>query len=262
MPSIFQRHFAFRHPLFRQEQSTSGVHWNNSVYYLWWEFLRRHDGYKRTCENGGKGEYEKLYADFGNVHEGNFREWWTKDDRGARLFAEPPMPSSVRALTPKEIKELPEGWDSGALLIVAIPLSLRKRFIQQKLGKLLARHHKRKRGQRIHKESRSLYPIAAQFNIHSLKRMLEIYDLHQAQPKMPQWKIGQIFRLGNTLNDDELKGGRGRDNPVAVAKKNVSSVAVSKKLTEAKSIVEGVGHGVFPAFSRRKGAKSKKKTSN
>src|SRR5208282_6206767 len=107
MPSTFQRHFAFRHPLFRQEQSTSGVRWNNSVYYLWWEFLRRHDGYKRTCENGGKGEYEKLYADFGNVHEGNFREWWTKDDRGARLFAEPPMPSSVRALTPKEIKELP-----------------------------------------------------------------------------------------------------------------------------------------------------------
>ena len=112
MPSAFQRHFSFKHPLFRARRSTSGDWWENSVYYLWWEFLRRHDGYKRTCENGGKGEYEKLYADFGNVHEGTFREWWTKNDRGARLFAEPPMPSSVRALTPKEIKELPEGWDS------------------------------------------------------------------------------------------------------------------------------------------------------
>lgn len=262
MPSTFQRHFAFRHPLFRQEQSTSGVRWKDSVYYLWWEFLRRHDGYKRTCENGGKEEYEKLYADFGNVHEGNFREWWTKDDRGARLFAEPPMPSSVRALTPKEIKELPEGWDSGALLIVAIPLSLRKRFIQQKLSKLLARHHKRKRGQRTYKESRALYPIAAQFNIHSLKRMLELYDLHQAQPKVSQWKIGQRFRLGNALTDNELKGGRGRDNPVAVAKKNVLSVAVFKKLKEANSIIEGVGLGIFPTFSHRKGAKSKRGTSN
>ena len=261
MPSIFQRHFAFRHPLFRQEQSTSGVRWNNSVYYLWWEFLRRHDGYKRTCENGGKGEYEKLYADFGNVHQGTFREWWTKDDRGARLFAEPPMPSSVRALTPNEIQELPEGWDSGALLIVAIPLSLRKRFIQQKLSKLLARHHKRKRGQRTYKESRALYPIAAQFNIHSLKRMLELYDFRQERPEIPLWEIGQRFRLGNALTDNELKGGRGRDNSVAVAKKNVLSVSASKKLTEAKSIIKGVGHGVFPAFSRRKGAKSKRGTS-
>ena len=128
------RHFPFAHPLFRQEQSTSGVRWNNSVYYLWWEFLRRHEGYKETCENGGKGKYEKLYADFGNVHEGTFREWWTKDDRGARLFAEPPLPNNVVALTPKELDALPEDWDAGSLLVVAIPLSLRKRFIQQKLA--------------------------------------------------------------------------------------------------------------------------------
>lgn len=259
MPSTFRRHFTFRHPLFRQEQSTSGVRWNNSVYYLWWEFLRRHDGYKRTCENGGKGEYEKLYVDFGNVHEGSFREWWTKDDRGARLFAEPPMPSSVRALTQDEIEALPKDWDSGALLIVAIPLSLRKRFIQQKLGKLLARHHKRKRGQRTFKESRAVYPIAAQFNIHSLKRMLELYEFRQANPKMPLWQIGQRCRLGKVLTEEELKGGRGRDNPAAVAKKNVLSVAVSKKLTEAKSIIKGVGRGVFPTFSRQKGAKRKRK---
>ncbi|MGO9681987.1 MAG: hypothetical protein ACLPTZ_05200 [Beijerinckiaceae bacterium] len=256
MPSIFQRHFAFRHPLFRQEQSTSGVRWNNSVYYLWWDFLRRHDGYKTTCDNGGKGEYQKLYANFGNVHEGTFREWWTKNDRGARLFAEPPVPNAVVALTQEEIEGLPKNWDSGALLIVAIPLSLRKRFIQQKLNKLLARHHKRKRGQRTYRESRALYPIVAQFNIHSLKRMLELYDLRQANPKMPLWQIGQRFRLGKALTEGELKGGRGRDNPVAVEKKNVSAVAVSKKLTLARNIIEGVGHGVFPAFSRRKGAKS------
>jgi hypothetical protein len=66
----------------------------------------------------------------------------------------------------------------------------------------------------------------------------------------------QRFRLGKALTEDELKGARGRDNPVAVEKKNVSAVAASKKLTGAKSIIKGVGHGVFPTFSRRKGAKS------
>jgi hypothetical protein len=250
MLTSFRRHFTFKHPLFRQERSTSGVRWDNSIYYLWWEFLRRHEGYKVTCENSGKDKYEKLYADFGDVHEVGFREWWTKDDRGARLFAEPPLPNNVVALTPEGVAALPEGWNSGSLLVVAIPLSLRKRFIQQKLSKLLARHHKRKRGQRTFKESRALYPIAAQFNVHSLKKMLELYDFQQSQPEMPLWEIGQRFNLGEALTKDELKGGRGRDNPVAVAKKNVSAVAASKKLRQVKNISEGVGDGVFPAFRR------------
>ena len=86
------------------------------------------------------------------------------------------------ALTPEEIAALPEGWDLRSLLVVAIPLSLRKRFIQQQFSKLLARHHKRKRGQRTFKESGALYPIATQFRIHSLKRMLELYDLRQKEP--------------------------------------------------------------------------------
>jgi hypothetical protein len=252
MPPTSRRHFAFKHPLFRQEESKGGVRWDNSVYYLWWEFLRRNEGYKRTCESGGKGEYEELYADFGNVHDGEFRKWWTKDDRGARLFAEPQLPQNVAALTRKEIEALPEGWDSGSLLVVAIPLSLRKRFIQQKLTKLLARHHKRKRGQRTFKESRARYPITTNFNIHSLKKMLELYDFRQKEPKIPLWDVAQRFHLGDALTKDELKGGRGRDNPVAVAKRSVLSVAASKKLTEAKSIIKGVGRGVFPAFSKGK----------
>ena len=250
MPSTFRRHFAFKHPLFRQEKSTSGVRWDHSIYYLWWEFLRRHDGYKRTCENGGKGELEKLYAEFGNVHEGTFRKWWTKDDRGARLFAEPQLPQNVAVLTREEIDALPEGWDSGSLLVVAIPLNLRRRFIQQKLGQMLRRHHKRKRGQRTFKESRARYPIATQFNFHSLRQMLAIYDLRQEQPKMPLWEIGQKFHLGKALSKDELEGGRGRENFGAVAKKNVSAVAASKKLKHAKKIIEGAAHGAFPLFER------------
>ena len=44
-----------------------------------------------------------------------------------------------------------------------------------------ARHHKGKRGQRTFKEVRGL-PIVAQFNIHSLKKMLELYNFRQEQP--------------------------------------------------------------------------------
>jgi hypothetical protein len=251
MPSSFSRHFAFPHPLFTRQKPASGVWWENSIYYLWWEFLRRNSDYQTTCENGGKGEYAELYADFGNVHEGTFREWWTKDDRGARLFAEPPLPLSVKALTPDKIAALPKGWDSGSLLVM-IPLSLPKRFIEKKLGKLLARHHKRKKGQKTYKESRAPYPIGTTFRVASLKKLLDLYDLHQLQPDLKEWELAQKLRLGTTLNKDELEGERGRANPTAVEKKKNLSVAVSKKLRDAKSIIKGVGRGKFPAFSKHK----------
>ena len=50
--------------------------WKCSVYYYWWEYLRRHEGYRVTCERGGKGPYTALYKSFGNVHEGDFHTWW------------------------------------------------------------------------------------------------------------------------------------------------------------------------------------------
>jgi hypothetical protein len=88
----------FKHPLFRAKKTASGVSWENSIYYLWWEFLRRHDGYKHTCKNGGKGKYAKLYEDFADVHGGSFKDWWTKAARGVRLFAEPVMPNGIEAI--------------------------------------------------------------------------------------------------------------------------------------------------------------------
>ncbi len=135
---------------------------------------------------------------------------------------------------------------------MAIPLTLPKRFIQQKLAKLVAQYNKRKRGQRTFKESHALYPIANQFEWFSLKRMLEIYDLRKSQPELTLWEIGQHFNLGEALTQHELKAGRGRADNTAVNKKNVSAVAASKKLTLAKNIIDGVGRGKFPVFAKSK----------
>ena len=50
--------------------------WKCSVYYYWWEYLRRHEDYRATCERDGKGPYKELYKSFGNVHESDFHSWW------------------------------------------------------------------------------------------------------------------------------------------------------------------------------------------
>jgi hypothetical protein len=251
MTSTFPRHFTFKHPAFRRSKSSAGEWWEDSVYYFWWEFLRRDEGYKKTCENGGKGQYAKLYADFGNVHGVSFKEWWTKNGRGARLFSEPPLPNRVMALTSADIRALPENWNSQSLLIVAVPLSLPKRHIEQKLAKILSQRHKRKRGQRTFKESRALYPIATSFKTSSLKGMLDAYDLHQSQPDLTLWQIGQTLSLTTKLTQAELSAQRGRGSPAAVEKKNVLAVATSKKLAAAGKLIDGAERGVFPAFSER-----------
>ena len=100
--------------------------WQNSVYYFWWEFLRRHDGYKRCCERGGQGAYSQLYADFGNVHvfeTANFWKWWSErvsatQTRGEMLFAEP----TARSLEVLNGASVDKAADT---LVVAVPLEVR-----------------------------------------------------------------------------------------------------------------------------------------
>lgn len=50
--------------------------WKCSVYYFWWEFIRRHEGYRETCLNEGDGEHTELYKWFGDVHNSDFHDWW------------------------------------------------------------------------------------------------------------------------------------------------------------------------------------------
>jgi hypothetical protein len=244
---ILQRHFVFKHPLFRKTETSSGIEWRRSVYYLWWEFLRRHDGYKKTCENAGNGRCAKLYKDFGNVHAEDFKEWWTKGDRGARLFGEPAIPQSVERLTKDDLTTLERQWNDEDMLVIAVPLFLPKRFIQSRIAQMLKKYHPRKRGKRTIKESRALYPISNQFSVHSLHTALDVYDLKKSQPKLKLWEIAQQLRFTSTLNANEF-GLRGQMASEAIGKKNTMGVAVKRKLNIAKSVIEGVGRGVFPTY--------------
>lgn len=50
--------------------------WKCSVYYYWWEYLRRNEEYRETCRLDGEGKHPVLYRWFGNVHGGDFHDWW------------------------------------------------------------------------------------------------------------------------------------------------------------------------------------------
>lgn len=238
------RHFTSKHPLFRRSKKTNtGEKWQDSIYYLWWEFLRRHEGYRQTCERGGGGRFAKLYEDFGDVHRVDFKTWWNTKDRGAYLFAEPAVVSTVSVLTTSDISILKDGWHEESQLIIAVPLAFSKRAILIRLRAILKKHHGRKRGQRLMKESKALYLISAQFNFANLKKVLEVYDLRLKEPELRLWQIAQRLKFSSKLESNELNK---RGSAGGTDRKAVMSVAASRKFSQAKRIIEGVGRGVFP----------------
>lgn len=238
-----RRSFAGRHPLFVKRLSETGIWWEDSPYYLWWEYLRRHDGYRRTCARGGRGAYSRLYQDFGDVHSASFKEWWTQDGRGARLFAEPPAPVRVMALTDEEALNIIQAGRDERTLFVAIPLDYQRRTITKALRQILEAHQGRKRGEKRVARSRALYPLAHAPDAQALKTTLRCYDLRVANPAMPLWEIAQIVGVSARLTPSELSGKGGH-----VADKKASMTAgVSRKLKHANSLIESVGKGIFPA---------------
>ena len=61
------------------KRRVKGTWTTDSIYYLWFEYLKRSEKYRTACANNGKG-MKKLYKDFGNVleYEGveGFWRWW------------------------------------------------------------------------------------------------------------------------------------------------------------------------------------------
>ncbi len=95
------RHFPHSSPRFGTRHNRKPPEaWENTFYFWWWCYLKRNKGYLKTCEAGGGGEFAILYADFGDVRGDDFRLWWHRDGRGAKLFAEPSLLQKERILVP------------------------------------------------------------------------------------------------------------------------------------------------------------------
>ena len=235
------RHFPFQHPTFGTKNKPKPVsNWQDTVYYCWWEYLRRHEGYKKCCLRGGTGPFSRLYEDFGDVHTADFKSWWSEGSRCVDLFSEPKSEHHFRVL-----REPPTFDDlaTEGLLFLKIPLKFPKRFLKQRFHEALEKYHQGRRGVQHSRKSRALYPVVGQPNIHALQLMLKIYDLKLAEPKMPMWQIAVRLRLFH-LEQAEA----------STDEKNVATATVSRYLKKARALIDNVGKGRFPDFSSKKDA--------
>ena len=237
------RAFATRtYPTFgTAKRPTHPSSWQRSVYYWWWEYLRRNDAYKICCEKGGRGELAELYADFGNVHAMDFKQWWTENNRGGTLFAEQAVEDRLRELKPDEAAEL-GGWDKNEFMVVLVPLSQPKRHLTQRFTTLLKHRHEGARGKRMLAKTTAMYKLAGQFTIESLRATLKAYDLRQADPKMPLWRVALEAGLAKTVQKERA----GSIYEPDADQKNALNVAASRALKRAKAMISNTARGVFP----------------
>lgn len=241
-----QRHFPYKHPTFGRKSSPKpSSAWQRSVYYWWFEYLRRHEGYARTCRQGGRGQFSKLYAHFGDVHAADFKSWWTTDNRGAELFAEP---KSVRELQLVNLEDLQGIAADPNVAYVQVPLNLPKRFLKQEFAKLLLKHHQGKRGVRHARSSNARYPVKGQPNIPALRITLQVYDLRKAEPDLKLWQIGERLRL---FQFEQLPASG--DSPKTIAnKRNIMASSVGRYLRKAQAMIDNAAMGIFPKPTKEK----------
>lgn len=229
--------FAYKHPTFGRSIAIKATQpFKNSVYYLWWEFLRRSDSYKKCCASGGKGELKNIFQDFGDVFATDFKTWWQTNERGAFLFAEQLPPKM------KLVDEMPDASVAGQVLIVQVPLALPKRFLTAEFQKLLNAHHSGKRGRRNNVSSTARYPVTGHIDTDALQKCLRVYDLKIANPKMPLWKITQqckAIKRDAFIDDSDTQA-------IITNKKLILASTASRLVKKAEKIIRNVEQGKFP----------------
>jgi hypothetical protein len=233
------KRFAYQHPVFGRSKSEQGLEpYRDSVYYLWWEFLRRSERYRQCCESGGCGKLAGLYADFGDVFEVSFREWWRAGGRGEYLFAEelPPQFGVIDEMPPESLRD--------EVLVVQLPLGLPKRALNSAFQRLLKEVHQGKRGYRHNANSTARYPVTGHVDIVALQKTLRVHDVKREYPDMYLWQVAQVGKAvlaSRYVNDGDLPSD-------VLLKKNGLANTAKRLLNRAELIIAGVERGRFPVL--------------
>ena len=109
-----------------------------TLYYQWWRCLNASNDYLGCCAVQGKAHaLADTYALFGDVTV-SWPQWWQRT--GRKIFSERRQYPKVRAIDQEEaLKKL--NIDERYLLILDVPLNLRRVTILEQINELLDKHH-------------------------------------------------------------------------------------------------------------------------
>ena len=242
--------------------------WQNSVYYWWWEYLRRSDEYKHCCKQKGRGKLAVLYSDFGDVftyETADFWTWWTEkvngyETRGEYLFAE-------QVARKMEVSDEADFGDLEDALIVKVPLEVRTTYLVRNFRRMLNDYEQRVKQAR--KKSRARYKVWAKVSNNTLYKTLKVYDYVQQHKSAMHVDVAEACNLlinteytyrqdsgnsdGFTVTADLLRDGK-NDKALQQRFKRVysrrCSQSVRRHLDAAEDYIRNaVKHNTFPKRS-------------
>ena len=229
--------FSREHPLFEKPNERTyegtGVYFEDSIYYLWWEFLRRNKEYKKCCETGGKGQLKELYKDFGDVFNVKFKTWWTKDNRGTYLFGNPLKPEF------KIITEKKEIISSDEVMYLQIPMKWPKIKIQKKFKEFLESNHQGLQGVNTKLVETSRYTTNTHYQMDVLQKYLRLIEYKKNNPNLTLYEIGCEFGVKS-------------NGPYGTMKEIKGSITRQTKamLVICENIINGTSLGKFPVTKK------------
>ena len=186
------------------KRRVKGTWATDSIYYLWFEYLKRSEKYKKACANNGKG-MTKLYKDFGNIfeYEGveGFWRWW--NERGQLLFSTKPLSNIDAFFSIDDIEDYKTEIDKGQILLLPIPTSGSREVIKKSVNKLIDEIDIQK-----DKEHKPQYEVESQkVDVKGLQKALLAHDLKAKGRDILE--IGLIVREFDKKEfDDWLADGR------------------------------------------------------
>ncbi len=222
--------------------------YEDSVFYWWFEFLKRNESYKKQCEIGEGGT---VYQHFGNIFGVDFLDWWNSDDR-EMIF----LPETSLGVWPVEnIKDLKQAL-SDQWIVVKIDPKCTKKTIMYWLEEMLFSQQTEVRGHRnIGVTELPKYKPYASPDVQSLKKTLAIYDLYLIEPK-PLYKIydkiqlrGDVRKFKRKKDKDEDKDKskhKYKNNDDDSTSRRVKTSSISRYIEQAKKLIENVEQGEFP----------------
>ena len=217
--------------------------WKCSVYYYWWEYLRRHEGYRKTCQHDGEGEHPELYKWFGDVHEGNFHDWWWSHYRLFTFMSET-----------QNIVESPKFYLESEGVFLHVGYSRSKSEMISSAREQIMKISQKEMSAELQKSIR--FKPAARPVLKSLHQHLLAWD---ARKKNPDVNDGDLFDLAGLemklpYSPLEIEDIRADGLPVfdlEEVNRRAKALAVQRHLRIARQYIDNVVKGRFPLRTGR-----------
>jgi len=245
--------------------------WQCSVYYFWYEYLRRHDGYRATCQANGVGDYAQQFTIFGNVHTLDFADWWGQyyvlfeERRPLRRLKQ--MPALDQQGYPIDPSKLFLEIDLTAPFTELIKQFREEVWVQKRAAEdRIERGQKaraQRRGQPIPRrpdldetKSTALYPVAARPMLFALYQHLAVWDAKQADPEADDADLFGRASVTAKLPYAEQEIASLKDEGLKVtdlekANRRAKRLAVQRHLRIARQYIGNVVTGEFPKRNKR-----------